>query len=482
MPVQYLGRTPARTSPLTQMLQGLAGGLKTGMGYMQQAEQQKLRQAELDFAMEKRDDEFKQGMIKTIYQFGTMGDETAKAWAETLVKGNPETMALMERSGLWMGGPEGGFPMLAKEEPEPPWEFNSAAGFGMIWNRDTGEVKTRFDPKVLPKGELKEGETGYYQFFVDGKPVGDIQFVGDIDPDKIVREEFEGVVIHIDMSDPNNPKQVGKPIVIPSREKTAEELLEARRARIEKASSMTDSTMRIPWESIVLIEDTTERERLMKEYEITRRSLFKENLILQDFSDDEATEIAKGARILPDLGFIHTSWSFANPRERARFEWFITNTPKLLREAEARPDIWDKDTGTFVKPLKEKGIVEQLITGIKEYPEAITEKFKELPEYWEDLKDKVKGVIPTEKIIEAPAEEPLPTTYPKEGVLYTPEINAWIEEAKADAKDSGKMEALQIGLKEKGYWDYNITGKWTPTLERALRKFCRDYMKGKEGL
>ena len=65
----------------------------------------------------------------------------------------------------------------------------------------------------------------------------------------------------------------------------------------------------------------------------------------------------------------------------------------------------------------------------------------------------------------------------KEGVLYTSEIDAAIKEAKADSGDLGKMKSLQTFLKEKGYWDYNITGEWTATLEKALREFYQDYVK-----
>ena len=89
MPIQHLGTIPAQTPPLTQMLQGLAGGLQTGMGYRQQAQQRKDVLAQLN--LEQMDK-----TAETAWEMWNLADESGKSAIERGIQENPELLALME--------------------------------------------------------------------------------------------------------------------------------------------------------------------------------------------------------------------------------------------------------------------------------------------------------------------------------------------------------------------------------------------------
>jgi len=64
---------------------------------------------------------------------------------------------------------------------------------------------------------------------------------------------------------------------------------------------------------------------------------------------------------------------------------------------------------------------------------------------------------------------------PKQPALHTPDINKQIEQDRQYTKENpDSLSAIQRTLKEQGYWDYEITGKWTELLENALRQFYRE--------
>ena len=82
-----------------------------------------------------------------------------------------------------------------------------------------------------------------------------------------------------------------------------------------------------------------------------------------------------------------------------------------------------------------------------------------------------QGVSPTGNVASSTTNQ----TENKSGVLYTPEINNQVEQDKKYTEQNpDSISAIQSALKEKGYWDYAITGEWTIELENALRELYRD--------
>jgi hypothetical protein len=83
------------------------------------------------------------------------------------------------------------------------------------------------------------------------------------------------------------------------------------------------------------------------------------------------------------------------------------------------------------------------------------------------------------EVKEPPPETPAEPVAPKNPALHTPEINTWIEnDKKYIQQNPDAAAAFQKTLKEKGYWDYEITGRWTELLENALRMFYKENPQG----
>lgn len=475
MPIQYLGTIPAQTSPLTQMLQGLAGGLQTGMGYMQQAKQQKYQQAVLDLEMQKWDVGQTDKYTESMWGLWSKADEATKTMIESKVKENPVFLGEMEKRGFWWGGPEGGFSTLV-EDVKTDYTLSTYGDDFLLWDKLNPEDREILTPEKAEEAKLVAGEKGYFQYTKDGVPVGESFYVGPtIDPTDIKEFTHNGVILVVDMTDPSKPNVLSQ-ITVPTAKKTPEELLKARTERRDKAYTRALGKVKLVYPTGVLgIEDQKIAADMASDMLTALRTYYKEELIVEGFDDAEAIKISGGVTLPLYATEVHAAWVAAKdlPGRRAEILELVKRDPRMIVDLEQYPDIWDAEKGTFVEPYEEMNWLERLLHPGLPTGERPIDRWMGLDEA------ELKGVVPTKKpIIEAPAEvPPEPKVYPEEGVLYTPEITAAVEEAKKDSKDSGKMEALQTFLKEKGYWDYDITGKWTAILEKALREFYRDYVK-----
>jgi hypothetical protein len=480
MPIQHLGTIPAQTPALTQLLQGAAGGLQTGMGYYQQAQQQKdvLKQLNLE-QMDKT--------ATTAWEMWNLADESGKSAIERGIKENPELLALMEDRFYWVGGPEGGFIALAPPEADlPTFKATKLGDDVLLYNEsdpsDTHVISAAEEPKET---KWVEGEAGYFAPQLADGTLGETVYVG---PEKAttdihVYEQAYGL-IYVDESDPSNPTVI-KQVLKPTEEKTTAELLGERNERIKAAQTAVFNFLRIKYpESWMDIMDEKARVRIGSQLAVDYRERFKEELIIRSFSETDASKIASGSPFPMSITEVAAGWVAAKgrPDRRAEIEMMVKNNPLLLADAEEHPEVWDAEAGGFVEPLEEMGILDILLE-----PGKVREHIEELLtpediEKWKELQGYPKKGEPT-KVPAEPAKVPIepklePTAPVKEGVLYTPEIDEQVEADKAYAeKNPGSLEALQTFLKEKGYWDYELTGKWTDTLEDALREFYRDQVK-----
>lgn len=459
MPIEHLGTIPAQTPPLTQLLQGLAGGLQTGMGYYQQAQQRKDVFKQLN--MEQMDK-----TAETAWEMWNLADESGKSAIERGIKENPELLALMEDRFYWVGGPEGGFVALAPPEADlPTFKATKLGDDVLLYNEsdpsDTHVISAAEKPKET---EWVEGEAGYFAPKLEDGTLGETVYVGPAKAtsDIHVYEQAYGL-IYVDESDPSNPVVI-KQVLKPTEEKTTADLLKERNTRIKEAQTATFNFLRIKYpESWVDIMDEKARVRIGSQLATDYRERFEEELIIREFSATDAQQISRATPFPMSFPEIHAGWVAAKdrPDRRAEIEMMVKNNPLLLADAEEHPDLWDAEAQTFIKPFKEKTILEQLLEPSP--GERPIDKWGGL----DQIKFEEEGVptkVPAEPVV-------------KEDILYTPEIDEAVEEAKKDSKDVEKMEALQTFLKDKGYWDYKITGKWTDTLEKALREFYRDYVK-----
>ena len=461
MPIQHLGTIPAQTSVLTQLLQGLAGGLQTGMGYYQQAQQRKdvLKQLGTE-QMDKT--------ATTAWEMWNLADESGKSAIERGIKENPELLALMEDRFYWVGGPEGGFIALAPPEANlPTWKATKLGDDVLLYNEsdpsDTHIISAAEKPKET---EWVEGEAGYFAPKLEDGTLGETVYVGPAKAtsDIHVYEQAYGL-IYVDESDPSNPV-VLKQVLKPTEEKTTEELLKTRNDKIKDAQTAVFNFLRIKYpESWMDIMDEKALVRIGSQMGVDYRERFEEELLIRGFSETDAKKIAGGVPFPMDITEVYAGWVAAKdrPDRRAEIEMLVKANSLLLADAEEHPEVWDVEAGGFVEPFAEKSILEQLL---KPSPgERPIDKWMGLDEI------DFKGAMPTE-----PSKVPIEPAV-KEEVLYTDEINEVVAEAKKDSDDVEKMKALQTFLKDKGYWDYDITGKWTANLEKALREFYRDYAK-----
>ena len=455
MPIQHLGTIPAQTPPLTQMLQGLAGGLQTGMGYRQQAQQRKDVLAQLN--LEQMDK-----TAETAWEMWNLADESGKSAIERGIQENPELLALMEDRFYWVGGPEGGFIALAPPEVDlPTFKATKLGDDVLLYNEsdpsDTHIISAAEEPKEV---EWVEGEAGYFAPKLADGTLGGTVYVGPAKAtaDIHVYEQAYGL-IYVDESDPSNPIVI-KQVLKPTEEKTTEDLLKIRNTKIKEAQAATFSFLRIKYpESWTDIMDEKARVRIGSQMAVDYRERFEEELTIRGFSATDSQKISRAAPFPMSIVEIHGGWVAAKdrPDRRAEIEMMVKANPLLLADAEEHPELWNAEAQTFITPFKEKTILEQLLE----------------PTPGERPIDKWMGLdeVDFEEAVPAKPEAM------KEGVLYTSEIDAAIKEAKADSGDLGKIKSLQTFLKEKGYWDYDITGEWTATLEKALREFYQDYVK-----
>lgn len=465
MPVQYLGRTPARTSPLTQMLQGLAGGLKTGMGYYQQAEQQKTQQAALDFEMEKQSNEEFVKYAETMYGMWEKADEPTKSMIEEQIRANPTTVSRLEGLGYWWGGPEGGFATISPDPDKLPTYKATKLGEGVLLYNEKDPEDTRIIPPEEESFESKwvEGEAGYFAPTLADGTLGETVYIGpekDTSDIHVYKQAYG--LIYIDESDPDNPVVI-KQVLKPTDEKTAEELLMGRNTKIKEAQTAVFNFLRIKYpESWTDIMDEKARVRIGSQMALDYRERFKEELTIRGFSETDATKISRGVPFPMDILEIHAGWVAAKgrPDRRTDIEMMVKANPLLLADAETHPEVWDVELGGFLEPVEELNILEQLLAPERMVGERPIDKWMGLDEL------EFGEAVPTE-----------PKAM-KEKVLYTDEINAEVAKDKKYAEENpGSLKAMQKALKAEGYWDYNITGKWTATFEKALRKFYRDQLK-----
>lgn len=93
---------------------------------------------------------------------------------------------------------------------------------------------------------------------------------------------------------------------------------------------------------------------------------------------------------------------------------------------------------------------------------------------WNTLIGKEHQEVPN---TEPPPENPNEMEAPKNPALHTSEINKQIEQDKINQSNPEKIKLVQEWLKDQGYWNYEITGKWTEIFEKALRMYYRDNLK-----
>jgi hypothetical protein len=467
MPIQHLGTIPAQTPPLTQMLQGLAGGLQTGMGYYQQAQQRKDVLAQLN--LEQMDK-----TAETAWEMWNLADESGKSAIERGIKENPELLALMEDRFYWVGGPEGGFIALAPPEADlPTFKATKLGDDVLLYNESDPEDTHIISAEEEPfETDWLGGEIGYFAPKLEDGTLGETVYIGSKKATTGVHVYKQAYgLIYVDESDPSNPVVI-KQVLKPTEEKTTADLLKERNTRIKEAQTATFNFLRIKYpESWTDIMDEKARVRIGSQLAVDYRERFEEELRIRGFSEADAQKVSQAAPFPMSFSEIHAGWTAAKdrPDRRAEIEMMVKNNPLLLADAEEHPNLWNAELQTFIKPFKEKTILEQLLEPSP--GERPIDKWMGLDEI--DL----EGAMPTEPAkVPIEPKEAKSVTSSKEGVLYTPEINAVVEEAKEDSKNVEKMKALQTFLKEKGYWDYNIAGKWTATLEKALREFYRDYV------
>lgn len=471
MPIQHLGTIPAQTPVLTQMLQGLAGGLQTGMGFGLQKKQQQYQQATLDLEMEKQGNEEFVKYAETMYGMWEKADEPTKSMIEEQIRANPTTVSRLEGLGYWWGGPEGGFATISPDPKDLPTYKATKLGEGvLLYNEKDPEDTVIISPEEKAwETEWVEGEAGYFAPTLEDGTLGETVYVGaekDTSDVHVYKQAYG--LIYIDESDPNNPVVI-KQVLKPTEERTVEELLKDRNTRIKEAQTAVFNFLKIKYpESWTDIMDEKARVRIGSQMALDYRERFKEELIIRKFSETDATKISGGVPFPMDIIEIHAGWVAAKdrPDRRADIEMMVKGNPLLLADAEAHPEVWDAETGAFVEPLEERGILDILLDpGLarKQIEEILT---PEDIEKWKELQQVPRKGEPTK----VPAM--------KERTLYTDEINAEVAKDKKYAEENpGSLKAMQKALKEEGYWDYNITGKWTTAFEKALRKFYQDQLK-----
>lgn len=165
---------------------------------------------------------------------------------------------------------------------------------------------------------------------------------------------------------------------------------------------------------------------------------------------------------------------------------------KLNRGVEPTPEetqevlqSWNHIKGNYnssVQNYVEAQLIRYGITSDKAITPEITEpESQNEPNIIERGVDWVKGKLgigdqqPPE-ITEPPPETPNTKELeaPKNPALHTPEIDKQIEQDKANQSNPEKIKLVQEWLKDQGYWDYEITGKWTEVFENALRMFYKE--------
>lgn len=465
MPVQYLGAIPAQKNPLTELLKGLVGGLQTGMGYYQQAQEQQYKQSVLDFEMEKQGNEEFVKYAETMYGMWEKSDEPTKSMIEEQIRANPTTVSRLEGLGYWWGGPEGGFAAISPDPKDLPTYKATKLGDSVLLYNEKDPEDTVIIPPEEKKWELEwvEGETGYFAPKLEDGTLGETVYVGpekDASDIHVYKQAYG--LIYIDESDPNNPVVV-KQVLKPTDVKTSAELLKDRNTKIKEAQTAVFNFLRIKYpESWTDIMDEKARVRIGSQMALDYRERFKEELTIRGFSETDATKISGGVPFPMDILEVYAGWVAAKgrPDRRTDIEMMIKANPLLLADAEAHPEVWDAELGGFLEPVEELNILEQLLAPERMVGERPIDKWMGLDEV------EFGEVVPPEPKAK------------KEKVLYTDEINAEVAKDKKYAEENpGSLKAMQRALKEQGYWDYSITGKWTATFEKALRKFYRDQLK-----
>lgn len=464
MPIQHLGTIPAKTPPLTQMLQGLAGGLQTGMGYYQQAQERKAVLAQL--SLEELDK-----TAESAWEMWKIADTAGKSAIESGIKANPELIALMEDRFYWTGGPEGGFLSLAIDEADlPVYKATKMGDDVLLWNesdpKDTHLIVAEEEPK---EDKWLQGAGGYWQPVLPDGTMGEQVYIGpEKDTSNVHVRSITGGFVYVDESDPMNPV-VLKTIVVPTAAKTPADLLADRNEKIKQARIATTARLQLKYPaSWIDIIDKKERAKIGSQLAADYREWYMEELMTVGFDKADAQKISGGVPFPLDPREIYAAWVAASPDRRADIELLVKRKPELVADLEEHPELWDAEAGTFIVPTEELNWLQQLLQPDRVKGERPIDKWMGLDEI------EFEGAVPTE-----PAKVPKVIPLPKEDVLYAPEINEQVEADKKYAEDNpGSLGALQTFLKEKGYWDYNITDKWTPELERALREFYRDQTKG----
>jgi len=165
---------------------------------------------------------------------------------------------------------------------------------------------------------------------------------------------------------------------------------------------------------------------------------------------------------------------------------FVNATPEIFNKIKAglQNQFPDLDLSNITQEALRKSplIAEEDLANTKEGDDQYYQEMEETPKptllqkgviavkNWLGM-ERNQGVSPTGNVAASAANLPEAKT----GVLYTPEINEQVEQDKKYTEQHpDSIAAIQKALKEKGYWDYAITGEWSTNLEKALRELYRD--------